>query len=402
MVRAGDVRAFYEDNNRMKRMVTTCRYALDSSAYWRSVAGKDFLINIQNAGLRMSSLCKAVSWLSAVSAKPTIIINNSVGLENRLIAASEQGQLGRLYVISERFKEYNLFSSFTIEKSLELIRQQAVADNYSDISGIIDYASAFIRIMCLKYPLNYNGLLQLGQMKDNDIRRFGEFNGAAAFDIDVIRDNPRNGRFFREILLKYGQAFSQILSGENTNTCLAAINGEQAVYYLWARSQFQECFNREIAAELEQLLLNGISFNLIFSDFCFGENDPLLNFVLSYRSSLGVLGIVTPDAVTVEPFGNFETGICSSLSSLMIVKTGGESVSNFERVLGLLGRYMHYNPTVAVHRERSILPHPFRSTVDEAVVNYERLRVELSDVAYYPVVARGHEGNQVLIYTALK
>ena len=77
----------------------------------------------------MSSLCKAVSWLSAVSAKPTIIINNSVGLENRLIAASEQGQLGRLYVISERFKEYNLFSSITLEKSLELIRQQAVADN---------------------------------------------------------------------------------------------------------------------------------------------------------------------------------------------------------------------------------------------------------------------------------
>lgn len=393
--------AMCEEHNRTNRMVTVNRHPLKSPDFWRYAAGNSFLINIGAENLRNGSLCDAIGSLVRFTMLPTIVINHCGSLENMLISAAQSGRIGRLFSISGRFRNYNLFSAFTPEKTLELIRSQAVADGYPDVDKIVDYAGAFIRIMLLRYPMNYNGFLALATRSDDHIKQFGAALGASQYDLRVIKTEDERGRRFREILLKFGQAFSLILNGENTNTCLASIGRDTAIYHIWAKSQFQQCFNREIAAELEQLVVRGIRFNLIFSDFSFDKDDLLLEFVKRHRSSVNVLGISTPDAVTVEPFEDFEKSICASLSTLLLVRTGNESMADFEKVLSLMGAYQHQEVVANVSRQDGIVPDFLHKNVGGNINAYERLRVNMTDAAEYPVIARGHDDTQIHIYHSM-
>lgn len=384
-------------HRKVERLITS----LDLADYWATAVQHDFLICAGDDGVRAVALAEAVGVLSRGD-YPTIIINSNARLQEKLIFGASNGLIGQLVVSSDRYKNYNLFCSLGIEKTLELIRMQAIADNFSDINEIVDYAAAFMRILCLRYPLNYNGLIALSMKSDEEIAAYARSCGARRADIEVIVSATRSGRYFRKILSEFGRAFSGVLSPEDTGYSLAGIGGEPRIYLIDAHSLFRPCFHLELAAELEYLMANGVRFNLIVSDVSFSGDDALLRFITEHRSSFGVLGICAPNISTVQGDADAENGVCSLAGSVLIIRTGGENPTALEKTLSLLGTYMYYEASTSYSRERGLHGIMGRRSVGTGMINYERLRVDYNDICQRPVAAFGHMGSTICLYKGIR
>ena len=372
--------------------------------YWKAAAQYSFLINICDDNLRNNALVQAICSISRKHLCPTIVLNRSSLLEQSLIQCANKKQMGRLYSVSPIYKRYDLFCGLEEQQILQVLNRQASGDSYANMAAFEQYAAAFLHIIQLKYKISYNAMVGLAELSDQEIVTFAENYHACPKDRNVFVNDTVTGYYFRAVLQKLGSTFSQIMSTDNTYVSLANITNDASVYLMWSFSVNTSCFNSVIAQELMALVKKGIRFNLLLNDVNFMTDDPLLLFIRQHSPSIGLLGICTSDAAMVVNHSGdfFDNDLCSSMGARLLIRTQGDSLTHFETVLKSFGTYTHYEVQEAFQRPQNIFPNPFHDTNSYNIVTSEQPRISLKDVEQFPVVAYGHNGGKVTLYSGIR
>ena len=172
---------------------------------------RSLLVTGGNSVKRLNILCRAVSAVKSSSPHPCVILTSNPATEQALIGLANSGMIGQLYVCSDSYREYDVFSGMNRSVIAEFFTNLAEYRGYKDSSRLHNYAMAFLKVLELTIndPLTLTSITEFST-QNNDIAITQHASSLGLDDEYNVLSDPSGGRDFRAILSTVNIAFSSL------------------------------------------------------------------------------------------------------------------------------------------------------------------------------------------------
>ncbi len=197
-----------EHNSEMR--ILTRKYRSDLSEILLP-SERSLMVTGGNSIERLNILCRAVSAVRESSPHPCIILTSNLETEKALIGLANSGVIGQLYVCSDCYPEYDVFSGMNRSVIADFFTSVAELRGYRDSSRLHNYIMAFLKVLevTINSPLTLTNIREFSvQNSDTAIAEH-----ASSLELDeeyVVLTDPSGGMDFRAILNAVCIAFSSI------------------------------------------------------------------------------------------------------------------------------------------------------------------------------------------------
>lgn len=365
------------------------KYYFTADEFLRSSQG-NLLINGGSAAKRMEVLKKIIVKSKQKSDEPIVIFGSDIALKNNLISLAQNGSIGRLFVCSEEYKNYDFFRGMNSNLIADYFSSVALEKGYRDTSGLHDYVGSFINILETQAEVNLASMIAFSKNSDTDIANIVKTNGNES-DYELLIGSAKGGIDFRRLLKMVNNAFNG-LTAENCSTGLNinSIINSDCIMYINTASANYELLSLYFLQELKQV--SNKSFTVIFDDCILLNNSSLQAFteVLKQRSNITLITSIE-NIMSVKGDEKLD-----NYSRQMIFLNGAVSASDLQSVLNSLGEYTHFEMTTSSGTPPRLLFSLLKSE-NNGITPYARPKILIEEEACNEAVLRGHDGPQIVV-----
>lgn len=325
---------------------------------------------------------------------PIIILSNNPLTTNKMIHVAESGKLGKLFVVSETYPNYDFFFQMSPIQISEIFTKIAENRKYRDVSNIHDYVLSFLLVLQTANDgdINLAAIREFSQNSDKVIADYALSNNMTE-EYETINGTKEGGRSFRSLLKIVCKSVEQMTTPDcethfnltrilttpytvliNTNTTdyvtLTAYFDSVMRILMGKNAPFAVFFD-------ESALLSDESFQKTVEDL---KNKPQCLVGGSLENAFSVRGD--------EFLQNFGREI--------ILLGGNVNPSDMQRILAEFGEYTHFEPAEYSGTPPRLMFSLAHST-NENIITYTRPKVMLEETKNYAMVIRGYDGVEIAV-----
>lgn len=306
---------------------------------------------------------------------PTILLSCHPELFGRIrgMCAGAEEQIA----ISDSLeRKYQPFYGLGKEKLLHFIHRAAELLGYHTmIDRILQYASAALNIVAMKYPVSLPALSALLLEDDDRIAGYALTLGLNNMVTDVILANHEAGICLRRICEKLSSVFDAV-ADPDADTKYDLQSGTQKgipLQALYTTSAEQALMNEYLKEELAAALKKVNRIRVIVDELEFVPEDVLLRYLFSMKRQ-GRIELIYISRNAKES----TEGAALSFSNVVLSGHDQPAVTE-ELSQALWGTYLYSYPVPNVGKPPALIFTP-RKTVNWAIATQERLRVRAADL----------------------
>ena len=386
------VRAQCEAHNRQYRMVKYINQFPMEEIY---KAGGNLLLTGGTLEQRTEILTDLIlSTRNQYPFLPIIILSNNPSTENEIIHAAETGMLGKLFVVSETYPNYDFFYQMSPIQIAEFFAKIAENRNYRDIANIHDYVLSFLLGLQTANDgdINLAAICEFSQNSDKVIADYALSNKMTE-EYETINGTKEGGRSFRSLLKVVCESVEHMTTPDcethfnltrilttpytvliNTDTSdyvtLAAYFDSVMSILIGRNSPFAVFFD-------ESALLSDGRFQKVVENL---KNKPQCLVGCSLENAFSVRGD--------EFLQNFGREI--------ILLGGNVNPSDMQKILAELGEYTHFEPAEYAGTPPRMM-FSLAHSKNENIITYTRPKVMLEETKNYAMVIRGYDGMEIAV-----
>ena len=386
------VRAQCAAHNRQYRMVKFTNYLPMEEIY---KAGGNLLLTGGTLEQRTEILTDLIlSTRNQYPFLPIIILSNNPLTTNKMIHAAESGKLGKLFVVSETYPNYDFFYQMSPIQIAEVFTKIAENRKYRDVSNIHDYVLSFLLVLRAANDgeINLAAICEFSQNSDKVIADYALGNNMTE-EYETINGTKEGGRSFRSLLKVVCKSVEQMTAPDcethfsltrvlntpytiliNTNTSdyvtLAAYFDSVMRILIGKNAPFAVFFD-------ESALLSDESFQKTVDDL---KNKPQCLVGCSLENAYSVNG---------EDF-------LQNFGREIILLGGNVDPSDMQKILAELGEYTHFEPAEYAGTPPRMM-FSLAHSKNENIITYTRPKVLLEETKKYAMVIRGYDGVEIAV-----
>jgi len=364
-----------------------------------SLSGRSMLVSGGSARERSKILCRAVSYAKANSPCPCIILSNNAETERELISLANANKLGPLYVCSEQYPEYDVFSGMSGVTVSSVFCMVGELLGYRNTSNVHNYSMAFLKLLnmtsgdraslsdILAFKRNNKDAVIAGHAKSLGL----EEEYSALSDPDAAKD-------FRNILRVIENAFS-LLTTDSCKSCFSLINSlsSNAVIYIRTSTEHPEVLGAYFAAVLGSVCEK--SFSLYLDDCRMLGSDKFIESIVLLKMMPGVT--VNLFSKNASLYGSEEL-ISSYPGSIILLDGEGVESSSIQQLFDkCFGEYTAYDVGAGASKPAHVLFSLERSPQINTLA-YTRPKLLFEETVGYSAVIKGHNGPEIRLVRKLK
>lgn len=386
------VRAQCEAHNRQYRMVKYINQFPMEEIY---KAGGNLLLTGGTLEQRTEILTDLIlSTRNQYPFLPIIILSNNPSTENVIIRAAETGLLGKLFVVSETYPNYDFFYQMSPIQISEVFTTIAENRKYRDVSNIHDCVLSFLLVLQTANDgeINLAAIREFSQNSDKVIADYALGNNMTE-EYETINGTKEGGRSFRSLLKVVCESVEHMTTPDcethfnltrilttpytvliNTDTSdyvtLAAYFDSVMSILIGRNSPFAVFFD-------ESALLSDERFQKVVENL---KNKPQCLVGCSLENAFSVRGD--------EFLQNFGREI--------ILLGGNVNPSDMQKILAELGEYTHFEPAEYSGTPPRLM-FSLAHSKNENIITYTRPKVLLEETKKYTMVVRGYDGVEIAV-----
>ena len=386
------VRAQCEAHNRQYRMVKYINQFPMEEIY---KAGGNLLLTGGTLEQRTEILTDLIlSTRNQYPFLPIIILSNNPSTENVIIRAAETGLLGKLFVVSETYPNYDFFYQMSPIQISEVFTTIAENRKYRDVSNIHDCVLSFLLVLQTANDgeINLAAIREFSQNSDKVIADYALGNNMTE-EYETINGTKEGGRSFRSLLKVVCESVEHMTTPDcethfnltrilttpytvliNTDTSdyvtLAAYFDSVMSILIGRNSPFAVFFD-------ESALLSDERFQKVVENL---KNKPQCLVGCSLENAFSVRGS--------EFLQNFGREI--------ILLGGNVNPSDMQKILAELGEYTHFEPAEYSGTPPRLM-FSLAHSKNENIITYTRPKVLLEETKKYTMVVRGYDGVEIAV-----
>lgn len=354
----------------------------------------NLLINGGSVQDRVSVIKKEIVHIKGLSSNPVIVFSNNRLLQTELIELAQNGEIGRLFVCSDDYKNYDVFCNMQANLISDYFSLLALEKGYRDTSELHDYIGAFLNTLKSRSDINLSSIKAFSENTDTDIANIAKGEGNEA-DYEILFGSGRGGINFRRLLSMVCSAFDKLTADEcSTGFNINAVMDSDCVVYINTDSYAYEFLSLYFMQELKQAISK--SFTLVFDDCLLLNNKELLEFVNVLKQRTNVNVVLSTDNIMSLPDENK----LSNYSGQIVFLKGSAPPTDIQYVLSALGEYSHFEATSSESTPPKLL-FSFLKSESSAPMQYTRAKVLIEEEFGNYAVLRGYNGTEILVVKKL-
>ncbi len=374
-------------NNRLRNVKHKTVFKADD--FLNTIDG-NILITGGTQNTRNDFIIKFILKTKQTSNQPVIVLSNNNKLQEDLISLAETGSIGRLFVSSDKYKNYDVFCNMSSNLIADYFSSVALTKGYRDTSELHDYLGAFLNILHIQAPVTLSSMLAFSKNTDAMIAEIAENNGYVS-EQEILMSSGRGGTDFRRLLNMVYNAFCN-LTTDNCSTKFNIITAidTNCVTYINTNSPNYELLSLYYILELKQVMNK--PFTVVFNDSSLLSNFELLKFIdlLKQKSNVNTL-VSTANVVSLPSEGSFKN------FNKKVIFLNGEMPSNdTQLVLDNLGSYSHFDSTLSQGTPPNLF-FSFLKSESNGITEYSRAKILVEEENGNDAVLQGHNGSEIVV-----
>jgi len=374
-------------NDRNRNVVQ--RRMVSMRQFWKQALGS-FFISGDAVGMeedRRRMLLSALQYSDKLARGTVVILHQDEELEAELIEMVRNGNLPRmLVVLSERYKNYHVFYGMNNMDIVHCIYKVGNYLKYNNISGVENYAEAFLQILKSMYEVSLPAMLSMAELDDQRIVELAQKQGVSKYWIQQLKKGSgSDSENFRLIIKKIYNVMEKITTREcETKFNMSQVAGQEQIICINTKSRDNGIMNICMGAELQGIKENRIS--VIIDNMSFCEEDGLVEVLNNFHKMEGnCLGICASDVN--ELWKHHE--LCGFETQVIFKHSYPEQLEQYLKKFGSYrhGEVMETQGPDDLTRFRLFLQKSWH------IEYHDRLRVLPYEVDY--AVLKGHKGEQL-------
>lgn len=374
-------------NNRLRSIKHKSVFKADD---FLNTANGNILITGGTQNIRNEFIKKFILKAKQTSNQPVIVLSNNYKLQEDLILLAENGSIGRLFVSSDEFKNYDVFYNMNSNLIADYFSSVALSKGYRDTSEIHDYIGAFLNILQTQAPVTLSSMLAFSKNTDSMIKEIALNNGYVS-EQEILMSSGKGGTDFRRLLNMVYNAFSSITTTEcSTEFNMITAVDNNCVTYINTNSPNFELLSLYFMLELKQIMNK--QFTVIFDDSSLLSNSELLKFIDLLKQKSNVNTVVSTANIMSLP----SEDKLRNFNKKVIYLNGEMPVNDTQRVLDDLGSYSHFDTTSSQSTPPNLF-FSFLKSENNGITEYSRAKILVEEEIGNDAVLQGHNGPEIVV-----
>lgn len=374
-------------NNRLKNVKHKSAFKADD--FLNTIDG-NILFTGGTQNVRNEFIKKFIFKAKQTSNQPVIVLSNNNKLQEDLISLAENGLIGRLFVSSDEFKNYDVFYNMNSNLIADYFSLIALSKGYRDTSGIHDYIGAFLSILQTQAPVTLSSMLAFSKNTDSMIKEIA-LNSGYVSEQEILMSSGKGGTDFRRLLNMVYNAFSSITTAEcSTEFNMITAIDTNCVTYINTNSPNFELLSLYFMLELKQIMNK--QFTVIFDDSSLLSNSELLKFIDLLKQKSHVNTVVSTANIMSLP----SEDKLRNFNKKVICLNGEMPVNDTQRVLDDLGSYSHFDTTSSQSTPPNLF-FSFLKSENSGITEYSRAKILVEEEMGNDAVLQGHNGPEIVV-----
>lgn len=350
----------------------------------------NILITGGTQNIRNEFIKKFILKAKSTSNQPVIVFSNNNVLQEDLIYLVKNGSIGRLFVSSDEFKNYDVFFNMNSNLIADYFSSVALSKGYRDTSEIHDYIGAFLNILQTQAPVMLSSMLAFSKNTDSMISKIAENNGYVS-EQAILMSSGKGGTDFRRLLNMVYNAFSSITTAEcSTEFNMITAIDTNCITYINTNSPNFELLSLYFMLELKQIMNK--QFTVIFDDSSLLSNSELLKFIDLLKQKSNVNTVVSTANIMSLP----SEDKLRNFNKKVIYLNGEMPVNDTQRVLDDLGSYSHFDTTSSQSTPPNLF-FSFLKSENNGITEYSRAKILVEEEIGNDAVLQGHNGPEIVV-----
>lgn len=374
-------------NNRLRNVKHKSVFKADD--FLNTVDG-NILITGGTQNVRKEFIKKFILKAKQISNQPVIVLSSNNKLQEDLIPLAENGSIGRLFISSDEFKNYDVFYNMNSNLIADYFSYVAISKGYRDTSEIHDYIGAFLNILKTQSPVSLSSMLAFSKNTDSMISEIAENNGYVS-EQEILMSAGKGGTDFRRLINMVYNAFCNL----TTDNCSTEFNVTTAidtncVTYINTNSPNFEFLSLYFMLELKQVMNK--RFTVIFDDSSLLSNVELLKFIDLLKQKNNVNTLVS--AANIMSFPSEDR--LKNFTKKIIYLKGEMPPNDTQLVLDDLGNYSHFDATSSQGTPPNLF-FSFLKSENNGITQYSRAKILIEEEIGNDAVLQGHNGSEIVV-----
>lgn len=374
-------------NNRLRSIKHKSVFKADD--FLNTVDG-NILVTGGTQNIRNDFIKRIILKAKQTSNQPVIVLSNNNILQENLISLAENGSIGRLFVSSDEFKNYDVFYNMNSNLIADYFSFVALSKGYRDTSEIHDYIGAFLNILQTQASVTLSSMLAFSKNTDSMIKEIALNNGYVS-EQEILMSSGKGGTDFRRLLNMVYNAFSSITTAEcSTEFNVITAVDNNCVTYINANSPNFELLSLYFMLELKQIMNK--QFTVIFDDSSLLSNFELLKFIDLLKQKSNVNTVVSTANIMSLP----SEDKLRNFNKKVIYLNGEMPVNDTQRVLDDLGSYSHFDTTSSQSTPPNLF-FSFLKSENNGITEYSRSKILVEEEIGNEAVLQGRNGTEIIV-----
>ena len=374
-------------NNRLRNVKHKSVFKADD--FLNTMDG-NILITGSTQNIRNDFIKRIILKAKQTSNQPVIVLSNNNILQENLISLAENSSIGRLFVSSDEFKNYDVFYNMNSNLIADYFSFVALSKGYRDTSEIHDYIGAFLNILQTQVPITLSSMLAFSKNTDSMIKEIALNNGYVS-EQEILMSSGKGGTDFRRLLNMVYNAFSSITTAEcSTEFNVITAVDNNCVTYINTNSPNYEFLSLYFMLELKQIMNK--QFTVIFDDSSLLSNSELLKFIDLLKQKSNVNTVVSTANIMSLP----SEDKLRNFNKKVIYLNGEMPVNDTQRVLDDLGSYSHFDTTSSQSTPPNLF-FSFLKSENNGITEYSRSKILVEEEIGNEAVLQGRNGTEIIV-----
>lgn len=325
---------------------------------------------------------------------PILILSSNPLTEGLMIQAAESGRLGKLFVISEHYPNYDFFFQMSPVHIAGIFARIAENKNYRDASAIHDYVLSFLSGLKAANDgkINLASICRFSKNSDTIISDY-VLNNEMAEAYDTINGTKEGGRSFRSLLKVMSDAVKQMTTPDcETHFNLTEVATIPCTVLINTKTSDVATTALYFDSVLRILIGKGAPFAFFLDESTLLSEERFQKTVdnlKKYPQSLVCCSTENALAVCDKDF-------LKNFGREIILLGGNINPSDTQELLTELGEYTHFEPAEYAGTPPSLL-FSLAHSKNDTIITYTRPKLLLEETNGYSIIIRGHNSAEIAI-----
>lgn len=376
-------------NDSMRKVKHVHSYQLSR---FLSQSSGNFLINGGIKERRRDCLIKFICDARIKSDKTIVVFSDDVILQNKLIELAQNGNIGKLFVCSEDYPNYDFFNGMQSNLICEYFNHLSIERGAKDTAELNSYVDSFLSILSSKFHLNLSSMRLFARNDNLNITN----STTNQYDAEMIISSSKGGVSFRSLLNNTYQAMSLITTELcETGLCINNLIKEDCILFINTPAFNHEIFSIYFAMELKSLLNQ--EFVCVFDDSILLDNDVMCSIVNIMKQQQQITVVVSYE--NIMSLNSKET-VPKNFNRNLIFLNGNTPYVDLQYVLSSFGQYTHMQSMSNSTTPPKLLFTLYRGE-GESAVSYSRDRVLLQEEYTNEALLKGGSSSEIVVVKKL-